>query len=324
MMISVVIPFHNEKKNLPILIKKLTHVLKKINLKWEILLVDDGSTDQYQLSDIETLNEKIKLIKHIKRLGKGEALKTGIENSKGELISFIDADLQDDPEDLPKFLEKIHQGYDFVNGVRINRKEGLLIKIYSKIAYLFLKIFFHSPYKDINCGFKVFRRKILDDFIFYGNNFRFFPLYAFYQGYKVTEVPVNNHKRKFGRSKFGSGKLIGGIFDMITAFFLYKFSEKPLYFFGGIGMIFSLGGFLVLVYLAYERLIHNLLLYRRPLLFLGMLFMIVGVQITMTGIIGELILYLNKKLEDKNKFSYESRSSFDHHQHHLGWRSTNI
>ncbi|MCS6956407.1 MAG: glycosyltransferase family 2 protein [Patescibacteria group bacterium] len=294
-MISIIIPFYNEKENLPILISDLTKVLKKISQEWELLLVDDGSDDKYQILNIKYQKEKIILIKHRKRLGKGEALKTGIENSKGEIIVFMDADLQDDPKDLSKFLKKINEGYDFVNGARTKRSESIIVKTYSKIASFFLKIFFHSPYSDINCGFKAFKKETVQNFVFYGNNFRFFPLYVFYQGYKVTEVPVINHPRKFGKSKFGSKKLIGGIFDMITAFFLYKFSERPFYFFGTIGLFFSLIGFLLLGYLAYERIFHNMLLYRRPILWLGVLLFIVGVQISMTGIIGELIVYLNKK-----------------------------
>jgi len=302
MMISVIIPFYNERESLPILVESLVLELNRLKKEYEIVLVDDGSNEDIsniknQISKLQSKNKKeiIRLINHKKRKGKGEALKTGIENSKGEILVFMDADLQDDPKDLPKLLNKIEEGYDFVNGYRFKRKENLLVKIYSKIASFVLRIFFHSPFTDINCGFKMFKREVLKDFIFYGNNFRFFPLFAFYQGFKVAEVPVVNHPRRFGKSKFGPKKVFIGVFDMLTTYFLYKFSEKPLHFFGLLGGVISFVGFLILVVLAFERIFYNVLLYRRPILWLGILLVIVGIQIVATGIIGELMVYLSKK-----------------------------
>lgn len=299
-MISIIIPFHNEKENLPLLMEKLFKVLKKINVLWEIVLVDDGSTDGFKSFCLKEKNiQKIVLVRHRKRLGKGEALKTGIENSKGEIIVFMDADLQDDPNDLPKFLDKINQGYDLVNGRRINRKDNFLVKFYSKIAQWFLKVFLHSPFSDINCGFKAFRRKVLEDFVFYGNNFRFFPLAVYYHGFKVTEVPVINHPRRYGVSKYGPLKLLGGVIDMLTAYFLFKFSERPLHFFGKIGGLIFFAGLIINFYLTIERIFFKVLLYRRPILFLGILLILVGLQIIMTGILGELIVYLDKKSKSR-------------------------
>lgn len=291
-MISIIIPFYNEAESLPVLINQLIDTLEKIDEKWEIILVDDGSKE---ISNIEYQISNIKTFHHRKRLGKGTALKTGIENSKGDTIVFMDGDLQDDPKDLPKLLKKIEEGDDFVNGIRTNRQENSLVKIYSRIASWFLRTFLHSPFSDINCGFKAFKREIIQDFVFYGNNFRFFPLAVFYNGYKVTEINVRNNKRKFGQSKFGPGKLLIGIFDTLTAYFLYKFSERPLHFFGMIGGFLFFIGFLISFYLTIERLFFGVLLYQRPLLQLGILLIIVGIQVVMTGIIGELIVFLNKK-----------------------------
>jgi len=295
-MISIIIPFYNEKESIPVLINRLINTLKTIDEKWEIILVDDGSNDnsEFRVQNSES-NKNIKLIKHKKKLGKGQALKTGIENSSGDTIVFMDGDLQDDPVDLPKLVEKINEGYDLVNGIREKRNDNLLVKFYSKIVFWFLKIFLNSPYIDINCGYKVFKKEVLKDFIFYGNNFRFFPLAVYYNGFKVTEINVKNNKRKFGKSKFGPNKLFTGLLDTLTAYFLFKFSEKPLHFFGTIGgALFSIG-FLISFYLTIERLFFGVLLYQRPLLQLGILLIIVGIQVVMTGIIGELIVYLNKK-----------------------------
>ena len=291
-MISVVIPFYNEKESLPVLINQLIESLKKISEKWEIILIDDGSTDNFHPA-LDGTN--IKFLKHKKRLGKGQALKTGIENSKGDMIVFMDADLQDDPKDIARFLKKIDEGYDLVNGIRVNRQESIIVKIYSKIASWFLRTFLHSPFTDINCGFKTFKKEVLKDFNFYGNNFRFFPLATYLNDYKISEISVINNKRKFGETKFGKSKIFVGILDTLTAYFLFRFSEKPLHFFGMIGGVLFFVGFSISLYLAFERIFLNVLLYRRPVLQLGILLIIVGIQIIMTGIIGELIVYLNKK-----------------------------
>ena len=294
-MISIIIPFYNESESIPVLINRLIDTLENQKEKWEIILVDDGSIKGYELGVMGYEDKNIKIIKHRKRLGKGDALKSGIQNSIGDKIIFMDGDLQDDPVDLKKFIGKIDEGYDFVNGIREKRNDNLLVKFYSKIVAWFLKTFLGSPYTDINCGYKGFKKEVLKDFIFYGNNFRFFPLAVFYNGFKVTEINVKNNMRKFGKSKFGPGKLFTGLLDTLTAYFLFKFSEKPLHFFGIFGGMSFFFGFLILGYLAIERIFYSVMLYRRPILFLGMLLVIVGIQVVMTGIIGELIVFLNKK-----------------------------
>jgi len=302
-MISIIIPFFNEQENLPILTKQLLKTCNQLNQDYEIIFVNDGSTDSSLIKIKDLIPQltaimkkaKIRVVSYQKKLGKGKALATGMANSQGEIIIFMDGDLQDDPADLPKFLDKIKQGFDFVNGIRIKREDNLIVKIYSVLARYFLKIFLHSPFTDINCGFKACKRNVLTGLSIYGNNFRFLPLAAYYSGYKITEIPVNNRPRKYGQSKFGPGKLLIGILDTLSAYFLYRFSENPLHFFGTIGGGLFFFGFLLSLYLTIERLVFKVLLYRRPALFLGILLIIVGTQIIMTGIIGELIVYLNKK-----------------------------
>ena len=296
-MISIIIPFYNEEKNVSLLHKELSSVLINHKYEYETLFIDDGSIDQSK-SEIENIKKDdphISLFHHRKRFGKGEALQTGLDGAKGDIIIFMDADLQDDPHDLPAFIKKIDVGYDFVNGIRVDRKDNIIIKTYSQIAKIFLNIFLRSPLTDVNCGFKAFKKEVLNEVVLYGNNFRFFPLAAHYKGFKVTEIPVHNRVRKYGKSKFGIGKLLTGIFDTVTAHFLYRFAEKPLHFFGAWGMFFFGVGFIIAFYLAFERIFFNMPLYRRPLLQLGILLITIGIQIAMTGIIGELIVYLHKK-----------------------------
>lgn len=292
-MISIIIPFYNEEKNIPVLLHEISTEMQKEHIHYEVILIDDGSTEK--LSSTIEKTEHVHLFIHKKRMGKGEALRTGIKNAQGEIFAFMDGDLQDDPSEIRKFLLKIEGGADLVNGVREKRRDTLVIKIYSLFANIVLRNLFHSPFTDINCGFKVFRKEVLNDFPLYGNNFRFFPLSAYYQGFEVAEVAVKNRARVHGVSKFGPTKLFTGVLDMITAYFVYIFAEKPLHFFGMIGGILFTGGFLISLYLAYERIFFNVLLYRRPLLQFGIVLIIVGIQIVMTGLIGELIVYLNKR-----------------------------
>lgn len=290
-MISIIIPFYNEAKNLPILLKQIKTELGKLNKEYEVILIDDGSIDNYKLPNQGNIN----LMIHKKRFGKGRALATGSTKAQGEIIIFMDGDLQDDPADIKKFLSRIDDGVDFVNGIRAERQDNFFVKLYSNLALLFLQKFLKSPYTDINCGFKAFKKETINDFVFYGNNFRFLPLSVFLKGYKVDEIKVNNRPRQFGRSKFGVGKLLFGIFDTLTAYFIFKFAENPLHFFGPIGGLFFGIGFIIALYLSFERIFFGVLLYRRPILQLTVLLIIVGIQIIMTGIIGELIVYLNQK-----------------------------
>ncbi len=293
--ISVIIPFHNEKENLPLLIPDLRQKLRDLGHPYEIILVDDGSLDDYQESLEPHLDKQVKLVPMNRQMGKGRALTEGLKHATGELIVFMDADLQDDPGDLSNFLGKIQEGYDLVNGYRFERKDNPVIKIYSKTARWFLQQFLSSPFSDINCGFKMFRRKILDDVVLYGNNFRFLPLAAFYEGYKVGEVKVHNKPRLHGKSKYGIKKLFIGMIDMVSAYFLYKFAERPLHFFGSIGAILFVIGGMALAWVTYERIFEGILLYRRPALQYAIFLVILGIQIIMTGIIGELIVYLHHK-----------------------------
>lgn len=293
-MISIIVPFHNERENLPQLLTEIHAAMKE--RAYEVLLVDDGSTDK-SVSEIKDRLEdkKVQLIRMGRQMGKGKALNAGIERSTGEYIVFMDADLQDDPTDIPKLLEKLEEGYDLVNGIRYNRKDNVIIKSYSGVAGWFLKTFLHSPFTDINCGFKIFKKKLIKEIALYGNNFRFFPLAAYYEGFKVSEVNVNNRPRIHGKTKFGTSKLFIGLIDMSSAYFLYRFSERPLHFFGSIGGIFFVLGAMVLSIITYQRIFMGILLYRRPALQFAILFVILGIQVITTGIIGELMVYLHNK-----------------------------
>lgn len=293
-MISVIIPFYNEEENLPELLKRLSDEFTSMKEKYEIVLIDDGSTDGYE-KVLPKKSPEIHLLKHRKRLGKGRALETGFAKARGDIIIFMDADLQDDPSDLPKFIGKLNEGYDFINGWRKERLDPMHKTLPSSIFnYFLLKKLLKSKYHDINCGFKAMTRNVLNEFIFYGDNYRFLPILVDRRGFKTTEVVVNHHPRMHGVSKYGFFRIFFGFFDTVTTYFIYTFAEKPLHFFGPIGGIFFLIGLLITIWLTIERLFFGIELYKRPLLLAGIFLIIVGLQVMLTGIIGELIVYLHK------------------------------
>ncbi len=298
--ISVIVPFYNEEESLTLFLEQVEKVVKELSYDYELVFANDGSTDNGPVivEAAQNKNNKIHLYSHRKRSGKGRALATGFLHSKGDIIIFIDADLQNDPKDLPKFIEKIALGYEFVNGYRKVRNDGVDKTLPSKIYNTVVSNLFSLHIHDINCGFKAMKREVLDSIQLYGDNYRILPILAKHEGFRITEVEILHHPREFGASKYGASRLLFGLFDMLTYFFLLRFLEKPLHFFGVIGTLFLVFGSIILGYLAVERIFFQEMLYRRPILFLGMLLVVVGVQIITTGFIGELIVFLHKKKDN--------------------------
>lgn len=308
MKISIIIPFYNESGNLKNLFFEIRDALKN-KFFYEIIFINDGSIDngQTELSTILRETNNTFLINHRKRFGKGKALKTGFEKSNGDIIVFLDADLQNNPQDIPSLVDKVFQGYDFVNGWRKNRLDQKDKTLPSSIFNRILKFTFKSKFSDINCGLKVMKRQVLEDIPLYGDNYRFLPILAEKEGFKTMELPVDHRKRLVGKSKYGTIRLFFGLIDTLTTYFIYRFSEKPLHFFGSVGGIFLIFGLGISIYLSIERIFFGELLYKRPLLLFAILLIIVGIQIINTGIIGELIVYLRQKRDQsyKKKFNYK-------------------
>lgn len=300
-MISIVIPFYNEEENIGVLLHELSTTLK--THEYEIICIDDGSADSSKdvVQKKKREDPRILLISYHKRRGKGYALKKGIKKANGDIIIFMDADLQDDPADIPLFLAKLNDGYAVVNGWRKNRQDTKSIKAISQIGNKLLwRGLLHSTLHDVNCGFKAFNREVLETIPLYGDNFRFLPLLAEQEGYKVSEVAVHNRSRTSGVSKYTPIKMLYGLFDTLTTYFIFRFAEKPLHFFGMIGCGLFASGFVIAFILSIQRIFFGILLYRRPALLFAVLLIIVGIQIIMTGIVAELFVYLNKKSEKLN------------------------
>lgn len=296
--ISFIIPAKNEAKSVEILHQEIMQVLKKLNRSFEIIFIDDGSTDDTweTLQKIRNRDQKVKIIKLRGNFGKSAALQTGFDQSQGQIIFTLDADLQDDPKEIPLFLEKLEEGYDLVSGWKKKRLDPSVTKVIpSRIVNFLTRRLTGLKIHDTNCGFKAYKRKVTDNINLYGELYRFIPIIAARQNFKVGEIVVDHRARRYGQTNFGWGRGVKGILDLITVIFLTGYLKRPGHFFGTLGLISFFFGFLIGLYISYLRFTTGTIQYRQPLLFLGMLLMIVGVQLISIGLLGEMITYWRQK-----------------------------
>jgi len=288
-MISIVVPIYNEKENIMPLYKKLKEVLEE---EHEIIFVDDGSIDgSYKiLKDLHFKDKNVKCIKFSRNFGKTAALKAGFDSARGDVIITIDGDLQNDPQDIPKLISMLDE-YDAVSGWRYNRNDPFLSKklpsiISNKISRWLTGLNIH----DFNCGLKAYKKECLNDLELYGEMHRYIPAILSWKGFKIGEVKVEHYPRKHGKSKYGMKRLLRGLFDLINFKFWAGYSTRPLHFFGGVGLAMFLAGFFIDLYLVILKIFYNEILSNRPLLLLGILLMIIGFQIFMTGFLAEIMI----------------------------------
>lgn len=303
---SIVIPEKDESESIPTLYEEISSVLKKLNKSYEIIFIDDGSKDNSAqiIKQIQKKDDNVKLIEFRANFGKSKALSTGFKESKGEIIITLDADLQDDPQDIIPMLAKLDQGYDMVCGWRKKRIDTLTKRISSKLFNYGTSMISGIEIHDFNCGIKVFKKPVADEIYLHGELHRFIPVLAAKNKFRVTEIVVNNRERKFGKSKYGKlGIQRGwkGILDLLTTIFVTDFANKPAHFFGAIGLsLFSIG-FILDAYVAIIKFLTGTTQGKIPLLLAGMLFILLGVQLLSTGLIAEMIThYLHKNNEENS------------------------
>ncbi len=298
--VSVVIPILNERESIESLYLALRHTLEEMGRGYEIIFVDDGSTDgTFQL--LQALQEKdprLRVIQFRRNFGKTAALNAGFKRAQGGTIVTMDGDLQDDPAEIPMLLAKLDEDYDLVSAWRYDRKDPLSKTLPSRIFNGVVCTLTGVKLHDLNSGLKAYRREVTQDLKLYGELHRFIPILAHWQGYRIAEVRVTHYPRKYGRSKYGLKRLGGGFMDFLTVLFLTYYLKRPLHLFGTLGSLLLLFGFGIGVY-------HVVLWFRlggigfRPLLFVGILAMIVGVQITSIGLLGEMIRNLTYHPEEE-------------------------
>lgn len=302
--ISFVIPAKNEEKSIVPLYNEILKSVSNLGNPFEIIIVDDGSTDNtFQVAkELNSKDKRVKIIKHRGNFGKSLALQSGFEAASGEIIFTLDADLQDDPREIPKFLEKIDEGYDMVSGWKKVRFDPISKTFPSKIGNWATRILTGIKIHDLNCGFKAYKKEVVRNLHLYGELYKYIPVLAEKQNFKVGEVVVAHRPRKYGKSKFGWQRNIKGFLDMLTVIFLTGYLRRPAHFFGTFGILSFSIGFIIGVYISYLRFTTGSIQYRQPLLFLGILLMIIGIQLITSGLLAEMIVNLNQKeeLSDKN------------------------
>ena len=296
---SLVIPLFNEEESLVPLSELITKESTELfQNSWEVIFVDDGSTDNSfeEIKKINAKNNKFKCIRFRRNFGKSAALSAGFSNVSGKYVATMDADLQDDPKEFKNMFKKINEGFDLVSGWKKKRYDPISKTLPSKLFNFVTSISSGLKLHDFNCGIKFYRREVVDSLDVYGEMHRYLPALAHWNGFKVTEVPVEHHKRQFGYSKFGLSRFIRGFLDLLTVVFTTRFLRRPMHFFGLGGSIFCGVGFLVFFYLCIEWLLGNIYLSERPLSWFSLGLIIIGVQFFSIGLIGELIIkksYLN-------------------------------
>lgn len=298
--LSFVIPVFNEEKTLKELHNK---ILENVGINtYEIIFIDDGSKDNSYdiLQEIAQSDKNVQVIKFRKNFGKSAALQAAFDKAKGDIVFTLDADLQDDPAEIPKFIEKINKGYDLIAGWKKHRKDPITKKIPSRIFNIVTSIIFRLKLHDYNCGFKAYKNEVIKSISIYGELHRYIPAIAKAKGFKISEIPVKHHKRKFGKSKYGFERFTRGFLDLLTVTMITKYERSPLYLFGIGGLIISFIGFIVTLYLAIMKIFFGMALSNRPLLFLGVLLIVVGVQLISIGLLGEMIVYSSKNIEKRN------------------------
>lgn len=296
LVMSVVIPLLNEAESLPELSAQLEKELFSLtNDSYEVIFVDDGSTDNsYEIiKEINKNNPKFKAIRFRRNFGKSAALAVGFERAKGQYVATMDADLQDDPKELSNLLKKINEGYDLVSGWKKERHDPISKTLPSKLFNYVTSKTSGIKLHDFNCGLKLYKKEVVKSVHVYGEMHRYIPALAHWQGFKVTELPVTHHARKYGHSKFGLSRFINGYLDLLTVLFTTRYVKRPLHFFGMLGSLIAFVGFALDTYLTIQWALGLTSLSNRPLALLGVAMIIVGVQFISMGLIGEMIVKSN-------------------------------
>jgi len=287
--LSLVLPVYNEVEDLAPLVEKTVAALTPLNLRYEIVLVDDGSTDGSDQA-VDDLAEKYPTVHalHFRRnFGQTAALSAGIDHSRGDMVVTMDADGQNDPADIPALLNKLNEGYDVVSGWRRQRQDEKPRMFLSRVANRLISRLTGVPLSDYGCTLKVYRREIIQDVHLYGDMHRFIPALASWVGARVTEVPVRHHPRMHGRSKYGMNRIFRVLLDLLTVLFMLRWSTKPIRFFGGIGLASIALGLLNFVIVVLMKILAGVDMFAYPFFLIGIFLTLIGVQFALMGLLGE-------------------------------------
>jgi glycosyltransferase involved in cell wall biosynthesis len=298
--LTVLVPVLDEAESVASLVEQLREVLDARGLRWEVVFVDDGSRDATaaRVREQHQLDDRVKLLRLRRNFGKAAALSAGFDHARGALVLTIDGDLQDDPQEIPRMLDKLDQeDLDLVSGWKQRRQDPWSKRLSSRLFNWFTRQLARVDLHDFNCGFKLYRREVLEQIAVYGELHRYIPVLASRRGFAIGELAVRHHPRRHGRSKYGWDRAYKGILDLITVLFITRYNRRPLHLFGAFGLVASGSGFLICAWLAWQWL-DGANLSDRPLLLLGVLLMVLGIQILTSGLIGEMITFKSFQRSD--------------------------
>jgi glycosyltransferase involved in cell wall biosynthesis len=292
MSISLVVPVYNEEENLPLLFDAILKVLKPLGRSWELIFIDDGSNDR-SLEVLRRLADRDKHVRVIvfrRNFGQTAAISAGIDHARGDAVILLDADLQNDPADIPMLLAKLDEGYDVVSGWRRDRKDNFTRTLPSVIANGLISWVTGVHLHDYGCTLKAYRREVLDEFHLYGETHRFIPVFAHSVGARIAELPVHHHPRLHGKAKYGLERTMKVLLDLFTVKFLLSYGNKPIRLFGGTGLVLMFASVVTLAYLFARKIIESTSVTASPLLPLAIMFLILGFQSILMGLIAELLV----------------------------------
>ena len=291
--VSIIVPVYNERHNLEPFVARLTQAMESTGEDYEVLLIDDGSTDGSDVY-LETLPEKdqrIRVIQFRRNFGQTAAMAAGFDYAAGSILIPMDADMQNDPLDIPAILAKLREGYDVVSCWRKNRKDSWLTrKLPSKLANRLISHISGVHLHDYGCTLKGYRREVVAHIRLYGEMHRFIPVYASWAGAKVSEIPVRHHPRRAGSSKYGLSRTFKVILDLLTVKMLGSYSTKPMYFFGGVGLLSCAGGLIFALLTLIDKYVNNVKAHNNPFLLLAVFLFLLGVQFVFMGLVAELVI----------------------------------
>jgi glycosyltransferase involved in cell wall biosynthesis len=304
--ISLVIPLFNEEESIYPLTNEIKKVMNSMRIQYEVLFIDDGSDDLSlkKIKDISRNDRRFKYISFRKNYGKSAALQIGFKHVTGDAVITMDADLQDDPKEIPNLLKKLDEGYDVCSGWKKKRQDPLIKKYSSRFFNFVTRIITGIKIHDFNCGLKAYRKDVTKNLNVHGELHRYMPVLARWQGYTITEIPVKHYPRRYGKTKYGISRFFKGFIDLITVIFSTRYINRPLHFFGFFGVASFFVGLLILGYLS-VLWVQGHPLSNRPMLFLGMLLIIVGVQFFAVGLLGEMLVHSSV---DENEYVIKEKS----------------
>lgn len=307
-MISIIIPIFNEEENLPILHGKVSEAMEAIGRDWELVLINDGSSDNSAsvLDELADKDEQVKVVHFRRNFGQTAAMMAGVDFAKGDIIIPMDGDLQNDPADIPKLLEKLDEGYDVVSGWRKDRKDHPVKRNFvSRVANKLISKLSGVSLHDYGCSLKAYRKDVIKNVKLYGEMHRFIPIYASWHGARITEVPVTHHPRIHGVSKYGLERVVKVIFDLLVVKFLHQYAEKPMYIFGTAGLISLLVGFVSGIWALYLKFAEGISFIQTPLPLLVVLTTITGIICILLGLQAELIVRTYYESQNKSVYLVE-------------------